>query len=165
MQQAAPEPLAAGLEGGARRLLRVAVAALSRRDHSRAELRRKLIDRLQPEEGEQDVTQALDRLQHRGLLCDRRMAEALVRVRSSRYGRQRIAQELDRRGVDRDTIAAVLPPPEDENAAALDLWRRKFGQAPASLQERARQSRFLAARGFSSAVIRRVLAGSDDVDC
>jgi regulatory protein len=151
-------------EPGAKRLLGLAVAALARREHSRAELERKLQRRLLPEERLQDVAQVLDRLQARGLLSDRRMAEALVRARASRYGRMRIAQELNRKGVDRETIAATLPPAEDEPALALALWHRKFGRAPTSQLERARQSRFLAARGFSAAVISRVLAEPNDTE-
>jgi regulatory protein len=162
MTSAGPESLGAGLGPGAKRLLKLAVAALARREHSRTELARKLGRALQPEEALPDVQLVLDRLQSRGLLSDRRMAEALVRTRASRYGRLRIAQELDRRGVDRDTIAATLPPPEDEQSVAMALWRRKFGQPPASLQERARQTRFLAARGFPASIIGRVLSVPED---
>ncbi len=157
----AVEPLSAGLEAGAKRLLKLALAALARREHRRAELERQLGRVLQPEETVQDLRQVLDRLQARGLLSDRRMAEALVRTRASRYGRLRIAQELNRRGVDRDTIAGVLPPSEDQQSVAAELWRRKFGRPPASLQERARQTRYLASRGFSLSVIGRVLSGAD----
>jgi regulatory protein len=46
----------------------------------------------------------------------------------------------------------------------MALWQRKFGRAPASMQERARQIRFLAARGFSAATIGRVLSTTIDAD-
>ena len=42
---------------------------------------------------------------------------------------------------------------------AQEAWRRKFGEVPSDAAERARQARFLAARGFAGDVIRRVLAG------
>ena len=158
----APAPLGAGLEPGAKRLLKVAMAALARREHSRAEIERKLAQKISPQDSGQDVAEVLRLLQERGLQSDRRMAEALVRTRGARYGRRRISQELERRGVDRETIAAVLPPLESEIELARAIWRRKFGKAPASLQERARQSRFLAARGFSSGVIGRVIGAEDD---
>lgn len=151
-------PLHAGLEEGAKRLLRLAVAALARREHSRVELERKLQRRLQAEESAADIRCVLDRLQARGLLSDQRMAVALVRTRATRYGRLRLQQELQRRGVDRETIAASLPAAEDESAAATALWQRKFGQAASTPQERARQGRFLAARGFASSVIARILS-------
>ena len=47
---------------------------------------------------------------------------------------------------------------------ARAVWARRFGGPPASLQERSRQVRFLEARGFSAAVIRRVLTGHPDDD-
>jgi regulatory protein len=178
------QPLAAGLGPGARRLLRLAVAALARREHSRQEieikLRRKLAaderarevapeaapdaaqDAAQDSDAAQgtveDIEPVLDRLQSRGLLSDQRMAQALVRTRGARYGRLRLHQELERRGVDRETIAATLPPAQDEFAVALALWQRKFGRAPATPQERARQGRFLAARGFAADTIARILS-------
>ncbi len=155
-------PLAAGLGEGAKRLLKLAVAALARREHSRTELERKLLRHLHEGEAAADISQALDRLRDRGLLSDQRMAVALARTRGLRYGRLRIQHELQRRGVDRDTIAAALPPPEDESATALALWQRKFGRPPANAHERARQGRFLAARGFAPAIIARILATSDD---
>jgi regulatory protein len=156
------QPLAAGLEEGAKRLLRLAVAALARREHSRAELERKLQRRLQAEETPADIARILDRLQARGLLSDQRMAVALVRTRSTRYGRLRIQQELQRRGVDRETIAATLPPTGEESAVATAVWQRKFGQVATTPQERARQGRFLAARGFAASVIARILSVGED---
>lgn len=157
------QPLTAGLEEGAKRLLRLAIAALARREHSRVELERKLHQRLQGEETPADIACVLDRLQARGLLSDQRMAVALVRSRAPRYGRLRIQQELQRRGVDRETINAALPPAEDESAAAAAIWQRKFGQPASTPQERARQGRFLAARGFAASVIARILSLGEDV--
>jgi regulatory protein len=150
--------LSSGLDDPAKRLLRLAIAALARREHSRVEIERKLLRRLQGEETAADIHRVLDRLQSRGLLSDQRMAQALVRSRATRYGRLRLQQELQRRGVDRETIAASLPPAADESAAALALWQRKFGQPAATPEERARQGRFLAARGFAASVIGRILS-------
>jgi regulatory protein len=90
------------------------------------------------------------------------MAQALVRTRSARYGRLRLQQELQRRGVDRETIAASLPAPESESAVATAIWQRKFGQLPATAQERARQGRFLAARGFAASIIARILSVGEE---
>lgn len=155
-------PLAVGLGEGARRLLKIAIAALARREHSRAEIERKLARQLHDGETTGDIAQAVERLQARGLLSDQRMAATLARTRAMRYGRLRIQQELQRRGVDRDTIAAALPAPADESATALALWQRKFGQPAASALERARQGRFLAARGFGPAIIARILSIGED---
>jgi regulatory protein len=49
-----------------------------------------------------------------------------------------------------------------ESLRAREVWRRRFGSLPEDLGERARQTRFLAARGFSGEVIRRVLSGAAD---
>ena len=158
-----PQALATGLDPGPKRLLRLAVAALARREYSRSEIEHKLQRKLQEGESAADIAVAVERLQSRGLLSDQRMAQALVRTRSVRYGRLRLQQELQRRGVDRETIAAVLPPAQEESAAALKVWQQKFGQRPGTQLERARQGRFMAARGFAPALIARILSvGEDD---
>ena len=46
---------------------------------------------------------------------------------------------------------------DTELQRATDLWRKRFGTPPADLKEKAKQLRFMAARGFSSAVVSRVL--------
>jgi regulatory protein len=45
---------------------------------------------------------------------------------------------------------------------AREVWRKKFGRAPTDAAERAKQMRFLAARGFGGEAIRRVVTGADD---
>jgi len=45
---------------------------------------------------------------------------------------------------------------------ALEIWRRKFGARASDLKERARQARFLLARGFSTEVINRILRHKDE---
>jgi len=42
------------------------------------------------------------------------------------------------------------------------VWQRRFGVPPKDPRERARQLRFLAARGFSGEVARRALQGAAD---
>ena len=56
-----------------------------------------------------------------------------------------------------EQTAALLKGSELEQARAV--WRKRFGQPPADLKERARQSRFLHGRGFSAEVIRQVVGG------
>ena len=72
-------------------------------------------------------------------------------------------RELKDKGVSEqglDEARAVLR--EDELDAARAVWQKKFGSQPATLSERGRQARFLAGRGFSSEVIRKVLDWRDD---
>ena len=149
---------------GGSRLLARAVALLARREHSRAELARKLLRRLEEGQDRADVDAVLDDLQRRKLLSDERFAASLVRTRAPRYGAARLKLDLKARGVPAaiaaealDQLGAGAGGSELDRARAV--WSRRFGAAPQSLAERARQSRFLEARGFSSEVIRQVLRG------
>jgi regulatory protein len=141
-----------------RALLRAAVAMLARRDFARAELGRRLLRRsAEPADGP-SVERVLDYLQAKGMLSEERFAREFVRARVERYGPLRLRHELQRRGVDEDGIqAALASQPGDEFARARALWSRRFGEPPSTPIQRARQGRFLAARGFSHDVIRRVL--------
>jgi regulatory protein len=145
-------------------LLTQAIALLARREHGRAELARKLLRRLEDHQGPAEVEAVLDELKRRGLLSEKRFAESLVRTRSSRLGDARLRHELRTRGVAAEVAAAVLDTlrraeggSEIERARAI--WLRRFGSLPHSLEERARQARFLQARGFNAEVIRTVLRG------
>jgi regulatory protein len=141
-------------------LLQRAVALLARREHSRDELARKLLRRLEAGQDPAEVEAVLDELQRRDLLSERRYADAVVRTRAARYGDARLAQDLKARGVPADTTKSALASLGDsELQRARAVWARRFGAVPTDLQERARQARFLERRGFSAAVIRRVLAG------
>ena len=52
--------------------------------------------------------------------------------------------------------------PGSELERAREIWQRKFGSVAASQQERLKQMRFLASRGFSSAVVHQVVRGNPD---
>jgi regulatory protein len=149
-----------------------ALGWLAQREHSRDELRRKLRRvALQPPAGddeadtvdchEQDaaaaVEQLLDLLQAKGLLSNDRFIESRVRMRSPGLGTRRIQMELARHGL--KLLAQPLQQLRDsELERASQLWKRRFGTPAQDLRERARQMRFLAGRGFSGEVIRKVLA-------
>jgi regulatory protein len=140
---------------------RRAVAHLARREHSRTELAARLehsgADRA-------TVRSVLDALAGAGLLSDQRFAESLLRARQPRYGSARVAGELRARGVDPAAAGLLdqLRAGDAESAAAI--WRRKFGVAPDGPVERARQMRFLQARGFPLDVIRRVVPATSRPD-
>ena len=130
---------------------------LANREHSRAELERKLAPH---EEEPGQLQRTLDELQARGFISDARTAESVLHRRAARLGAGRLRQELQAKGLDPALIAQVMEPLKDtELARAQEVWRRKFDQPPQDATERARQSRFLAARGFGGEVIRKVLAG------
>lgn len=127
---------------------------LSRREMSRAELRRKLLP--YAEEAE-EVDALLQDLAERHWQSDSRYAESYVHSKSSRYGRLRLAQSLSRQGVDEETIASVLPERDAERQTACEVLRKKCKTPPSSSQEYARAQRFLAYRGFSGEHIRYAL--------
>lgn len=159
-----------------------ALQLLAQREHSRLELRRKLLrhaqrladaqiaadgdSALQAEPADDvhaRVEEVLDWLVAQRHLDERRFVESRIHVRQARFGNRRIEQELQRHGVSLDTgdTAALR---RSELARAREVWSRKFGSAPEDAAARARQMRFLAGRGFSSDVIRRVIAGADGDD-
>jgi len=137
-----------------------ALRHLARRDHSRAELARKLA----PHGSAEEIDEVLTRMTELGLLSDDRFAEAWVRGKAGRFGTTRLRHDLARRGVARDTIDAALANEcmDDEIARARTLWNSKFGTAPGDAREWARQARFLQSRGFASDVIRRLLKENPD---
>ncbi|TDV01986.1 recombination regulator RecX [Paraburkholderia caballeronis] len=137
-----------------------ALAYLSRREYSRAELSRKLV----PFAEDADALEALlDALVRDGWLSDTRFAESVVHRRAARSGANRIVSELKRHAVGDALIEQIdAQLRETELVRAQAVWRKKYGQLPATPAERARQARFLAARGFSLPIIGKILKGIDD---
>ena len=137
-----------------------ALAALARREYSRLELARKL----QPHaESAEQLDAVLDALEAAKLLSNARFAESLAHRRAERFGVARVKQELKSHQLAPELIAeqvAQLRATEFERARAV--WQKRFGEPPLDAQARARQMRFLAARGFSADVIRRVVGGDDE---
>jgi regulatory protein len=123
------------------------------------ELERRLHREFPTQEFHPAISSALDKLEREGLLSELRMAQSFVRVRGGRLGRARIAAELDRRGVAEETIASALQSAPDETVVAADLWQRRFGAPAPDARGKARQARFLASRGFSGDIIRRLVFG------
>ncbi|TVT47375.1 MAG: recombination regulator RecX [Denitromonas halophila] len=137
-----------------------ALRLLSQREHSRAELTRKLAPHGTPEE----IAALLERLEEVDLQSDARFAESYVRSRQARYGSRRIALDLKQRGVSDDLIAAALDEGSegDDQVRAREVWAKKFGTPPVDAREWARQARFLQGRGFGADVIHRILKDRDD---
>ncbi len=141
-----------------------ALRLLSRREHTRSELERKL---RAFEETPGTLAQALDELEARGFLSEQRAAESLLHRRAGQLGAARLRREMQDKGLARELIEQSLAGLKDsELARAREVWRRKFENPAATPQERARQTRFLLGRGFSAQVVRRVLGSNpeDEVD-
>lgn len=139
-------------------LAQVRIAALNllaMREHSMQELHEKLVSKFDSEL----VDDCLDTLQQQGLQSDERFAEAFVRMRHRQgKGPQRITQELKRKGIIGDVISSSMLEGEDWNQLAASARIKKFGdELPKDPKEKAKQMRFLAARGFLSSNIHYAL--------
>ena len=132
-----------------------ALRHLARRDHSRAELARKLAAHGDANE----IDAVIERMGELGLQSDTRYAEAFVRGKAGRFGASRLRSELARRGVDRDLIDEAIAGEcvESEVDRARAVLRARFAAAPADAREWARQARFLQTRGFAPDLIRKLL--------
>jgi len=157
-----------------------AIGLLAQREHSRIELRRKLLSierrsRAAAAVADADVTEAsdqaeeleeaseaavdalLDALAAEGYLNETRFVESRLHVRAGRFGAQRIQQELAQHGLrlDAEQQAALR---ETEMERAREVWKKRFGEAPPrEAAEQARQTRFLISRGFAPDLVRRLL--------
>ena len=131
-----------------------ALKYLSMREHSRMELRRKLAPHA---ESAEQVEQVLAELEQRGFLSEERFAESVVHRKASRYGLARVKVELAQHQLPEHLtreVTAQLQATEVDRAFAL--WQRRYGQLPTTPEEKARQMRHLAGRGFSGDTIRQV---------
>lgn len=137
-----------------------ALRLLSGREHSRAELERKLA-RFEEEPGA--LAAVLDKLQAKDFINEGRVVESVLHRRSAKLGAQRIKQELQAKGLEPEAVAlAVDRLRANETERAREVWRKKFGSSPADAAERGKQMRFLASRGFGGDTIHRVVSGGDD---
>jgi regulatory protein len=171
-ESAAPSP---------RTLKTRAVYYLSKREHSRAELAKKLSQptykarqsafvhktELPAAPSTELIESVLDDLQRQGFLNDERFAQGVARKNASKHGAARVMASLGQHKLDAhttQTIAAALK--DSELARCYEVWSRKFDpvnrdamdylQAHAAL---GKQGRFLMQRGFSGDAVKKVLHG------
>lgn len=132
-----------------------ALRLLARREHSRAELRRKLEPHV--EEGV-DLDALLDDFTKRGWLSEERFVEQTVRAKARRFGPMKIAHLLRGKGIGEEGIAAALAQARAGEPEAMEAaWRARFGRLPEDAAEKARQVRFLQGRGFALESILKLL--------
>lgn len=138
-----------------------ALALLTRREHSRVEIERKLLD----QGGAAPlVAQVLDELAERRLQSDERFAEVFVRSRAQKgQGPRTIAADLRGRGLDGEQVSAALEASgHDWTRRAGEVRQARFGrELPTEPRERARQMRFLQYRGFSGSDCARAVNCED----
>ena len=138
-----------------------ALYLLGLRDYACKELEKKLLTEARPE----IAARVVERLTDVGLLDDvgyaERMAHSLSR--SKKYPKRRIAQELQRRGVDRETAGYAAEAIECEDfKQALALIEKKYYNKMTDRESRAKVMAALARRGFSYEAIRQAISAYDE---
>ncbi len=137
-----------------------AIAALSRREYSRQELFTKLLPLASDHE---QLDSVLSDLESEGLLSDQRCAESIGRVRGAKYGAARVRHELQQKGIEGGALDSVVDQLRASETDRLQqVWNKRFGTPPSSADERIKQQRFLAQRGFSAEAIGQLFKGLRD---
>ena len=126
-----------------------ALKLLSIREHSRYELRQKLIQR-----GFADVAilDVLNNLASLDIQSDLRFTQSYLRMRALRgYGPIRIQQELKEKGINAEIISQMMAKCDINWAAQMAvLFRKKFQKIPQNSIEKFKLHRFFYYRGFNS---------------
>lgn len=142
--------------------LQRALGLLTRREHSRLELARKLQQR-GVERDQADA--AIDKLTEAGWQDDARFAESLLRNRAgSGYGPAYIRAELATHGLGSETVAATMDGFEgDWGENARDMVRRRHPQALSGDRDARRKAAdFLLRRGFGMEHVSAALDSEQD---
>ena len=159
---------------------------LAQREHSRSEMRSKLLRLLarraallravsrsaaagaapaeddnsaEAQDPAAEVELLLQWLESGGHLSQARFIESRVHARQARFGNLRIRQELKQHGLSLDEPARQALQ-QTELLRAHEVWRKKFKLPAPDAASRLRQMRFLAGRGFSPDVVRQVVRGA-----
>jgi regulatory protein len=141
-----PQPARSELE----RALDLAYRAVARRERTIAELRA-FLERKRV--GPATIEAVVAQLWEAGVLDDARYARRFAQEKRNlhRWGSERIARDLRRRGVALDLINAALAgrAPGDELATAVLVLERRFERPPSGDRERDRAWRLLVRRGYA----------------
>lgn len=138
---------------------RAALNLLARRDHSQVELVQKLKLKGHPLP---EIKEVIARLASERLINEQRYTENYIYSRRNKgYGPERIALELQQKGITEETIAEHLQ--ITDNAwfiNARKVWQKHFkGQKPENYSDKAKQMRFLQYRGFTREQIDQAIPG------
>ena len=147
----------------ARRAQEKALYLLEHRSHSKKELRDKLVRAEIPKEAAQA---AADRMEELGLVDDEAFARAYARelFLRKRYGKTRVRQELKRKGIDPETIEALLEEYGGEEEALENIsavLERKYAAWREDEKTKRRAFAALQRLGYSYELIRRAMAQDD----
>ena len=158
------------------RIMHRAIGYLSRREYSQHELKQKLthafaemtFSHAKPEnalELDDLIESVLEYLAKNNWQSDARFADNISKVKGERYGSARVKQTLSQKGLAREIIDEKINQlAETELQRGFEVWQKKFGQLPQNSTEYAKQSRFMAYRGFSFDLIKKILKGNLEYD-
>ena len=134
---------------------------LGKRDYSRIELRNKILNYSESLSiSIVDLELVLNELETNDWLSDDRFAEQFVLSKKRKFGPRKISHELKLRGVNELIINRVLGEiKDDEFFLAKKIWEKKFNQFPITIDEKAKQIRFMQGRGIEASIIHQILSG------
>jgi regulatory protein len=133
-----------------------ALRLLARREHSKAELQRKLSAHAASSAA---LDELLSLLESKKQLSDERYAAERARILSRKFGAARIRHDLKSNGIAEEISARLVSNSEEmEKAKAKAILARKYREPAATREERAKRMRFLQSRGFSSEIIFSLLS-------
>ena len=135
-----------------------ALRYLSRREHSRQELRKKLLPYA---ESDVELDELMTKLEAQSWLSDERFAESLIRRKSERYGSLKIVDELKHQGIEGDSLLEIKERLKITDAMrAWELWQRKFDSVVTKdPKETSQQLRYLVSTGFPLGVVIKIIDG------
>ncbi len=140
-----------------------ALRLLGQQMRSIAEVRRKLLGRVEPDEsGNAKVEAVLNRLREYRLVDDAAFADNFVQMRqqNQKLGPRRVRNDLAMKGVSQqlaaETIEARYAEVSEETLARQHLERKRI-RKPENEKDTARVMRRLVAAGFSTGVIYKIL--------
>jgi regulatory protein len=140
-----------------------AMNILARREHSRAELKQKLLER---DFAAAEIDTVIENLASRNLQSDKRFTEAYVIMRTNRgYGPLRIEAELRERGIGQELAQKFIEPHADKwFELASKAHRKKFGTGKGrnskDFAQQAKEMRYLQYKGFGTEQIRKAIKGN-----
>jgi regulatory protein len=138
-------------------LLGRGIRYLSLREHSEAEIRRKL--HLYAE-NEEELNTVINQLKIKNFLSNERFSESLVYKKANTLGNHRLAQELRKHDLEPEIINKhLLDLKKSESKRAYEVWLKKFGSLAKEPKDLAKQIRFMVSRGFDQEIVYRIVRG------
>ena len=145
-----------------RRAREKALFILTYRDHSREELKRKLLTASFSEEA---AEAAVQKVADMGLIDDREYARKLARelLFRKRWSERRTVSEMLRRGLERELVAEVIDQAQPDPAVQLaEIIEKKYTPLPQDEKGRRRMLNALARMGYGWSDIRSALAQAEE---